>query len=60
MEDLELKKRFDAAANFMRGVMAKPNLDNETLLYFYARFKQANEGPCNADKPSFFTMPAAR
>jgi len=29
-------------------------LDTEKLLYFYARYKQATEGPCNVPKPGFF------
>ncbi|TGZ61787.1 hypothetical protein CRM22_007793 [Opisthorchis felineus] len=29
-------------------------LDTETLLYFYARYKQATVGPCNTPKPGFF------
>ncbi|ELU14269.1 hypothetical protein CAPTEDRAFT_88771, partial [Capitella teleta] len=26
----------------------------EQLLYFYARYKQANDGPCSTPKPGFF------
>ncbi|XP_074653791.1 acyl-CoA-binding domain-containing protein 6-like [Tubulanus polymorphus] len=29
-------------------------LESEELLYFYSRFKQANEGPCDQPKPGLF------
>ena len=50
--DEELKINFDQAAAYLRGIAGK--LDSTSLLFFYARFKQANEGPCNVPKPGFF------
>jgi len=50
--DVELKAHFEKAAVYLRGIAGK--LDSADLLYFYARFKQANDGPCNAPKPGFF------
>ena len=50
--DAELKLNFEQAAAYLRGIAGK--LDSVSLLFFYARFKQANEGPCNAPKPGFF------
>lgn len=48
----EIQETFEAAANFLRGLAGR--LDSTHLLYFYARFKQAREGPCNSPKPGFF------
>jgi len=45
---------FDAATKFVRGISGKVGQDD--LLYFYARFKQANHGPCDAPKPSFYQL----
>ena len=52
MADPELVEDFEKAAAYLRGIAGK--LDSSDLLYLYARFKQANEGPCNAPKPGFF------
>ncbi|CAH8472696.1 unnamed protein product [Schistosoma intercalatum] len=32
------------------------SLDSNTLLYFYARYKQATVGPCNVSKPGIFDV----
>jgi len=45
---------FARACKFVRGAAAR--LSNEDLLYFYARFKQAKEGPCRIPKPSFYQL----
>ncbi|CAG0883306.1 unnamed protein product [Darwinula stevensoni] len=50
MEDL--KKEFEKAAAYIRAVALK--LDTKDLTYLYARYKQAQEGPCNIAKPGFF------
>lgn len=34
-------------------IKSKTNLDNDTLLYLYGLYKQANEGNCDISKPSF-------
>ena len=31
-------------------------MTKEDLLYFYARYKQAQEGPCNTVKPAFYQL----
>ncbi len=52
MDDHELAEDFEKAAAYLRGIAGK--LDSSDLLYLYARFKQAHEGPCNVPKPGFF------
>ncbi|KAH9495687.1 acyl-CoA binding domain-containing protein 6 [Bulinus truncatus] len=47
-----LDEVFKAATDYVR--VNGGNLDNEKLLYFYSRYKQAKEGKCNVPKPSFF------
>ena len=47
-----LEATFEKAALHLRAL--GPQLDPTKLLYFYARFKQAKEGPCNLPKPGFF------
>jgi len=54
MDETDIKEQFEKAASFLRGIAGK--LDSQDLLYFYARFKQANEGPCNVPKPGFFSF----
>ena len=54
MDETDIKEQFEKAASFLRGIAGK--LDSQDLLYFYARFKQANEGPCNIPKPGFFSF----
>ncbi|XP_061188342.1 acyl-CoA-binding domain-containing protein 6-like [Saccostrea echinata] len=48
----ELSKLFQLATNFVRS--STSNFNQDQLLYLYARFKQANEGPCNVSKPGMF------
>lgn len=50
--ETDLKADFDRAAAYLRCIAGK--LDISDLLFFYARFKQAKEGPCNTPKPGFF------
>jgi diazepam-binding inhibitor (GABA receptor modulating acyl-CoA-binding protein) len=50
--ELQLQDDFQAASKYVAGLST--SLDQETLLYFYARFKLVNFGPCNIDKPGFF------
>lgn len=47
-----LETVFEKATLHLRTIGAQ--LDPSKLLYFYARFKQAKEGPCNQPKPGFF------
>ncbi|KAI8779282.1 acyl-CoA-binding domain-containing protein 6-like [Biomphalaria glabrata] len=47
-----LDEVFNAAAEYLR--LNGSTYDNEKLLYFYSRYKQAKEGKCNTPKPSFF------
>jgi len=47
-----LEAVFDKAAIHLRVLGAQ--LESNQLLNFYARFKQAKEGPCNQPKPGFF------
>ena len=50
--DQELQETFDNAAKYLPGIST--NLSPDTLLYFYARYKQAQVGQCNITKPGFF------
>ena len=52
MSDPSLEEEFKSAASFLRGIAGQ--MEPKDLLYFYARFKQANEGPNNSAKPGFF------
>lgn len=52
MDVVEQQEEFEAAANFLPTLAS--NLGQDDLLYFYARFKQAKEGPCHREKPGFF------
>jgi len=47
-----LEAIFEKSTKHLRVVGAQ--LDPSKLLYFYARYKQAKEGPCNQPKPGFF------
>jgi acyl-CoA-binding protein len=49
---MELDSEFETACLHVRGLAAR--LAKEDLLYFYGRFKQAQEGPCQAAKPAFY------
>ena len=51
---MELKGDFDAACLHVRGLAGR--LSKGDLLYFYARFKQAQEGPCHVSKPAFYQL----
>ena len=48
----EIEEEFGRAAEFVRGIAGK--LESSDLLFFYARFKQAKEGPNKTPKPGFF------
>ncbi|KAL8561171.1 hypothetical protein ACOMHN_029243 [Nucella lapillus] len=47
-----LPEVFQAATNYVRKTASK--FDADKLLYFYARYKQVQEGPCTIPKPGFF------
>jgi len=47
-----LEATFEKSTLHLRVLGAQ--LDPSKLLYFYARYKQAKEGPCNQPKPGFF------
>ena len=49
---MDIQDTFDNAAKYLPGISQK--LSPDTLLYFYARYKQAHVGPCNVNKPGFF------
>ncbi|KAK2187254.1 hypothetical protein NP493_172g03077 [Ridgeia piscesae] len=51
-ECLQLQDIFAKATNYVKSSTDK--LDSTRLLYLYARYKQANEGPCNTSRPGFF------
>lgn len=50
----ELKEQFLRAAQFLQS--STKDLSPVQLLYLYARYKQAQEGPCIIPKPSFFDL----
>lgn len=51
---------FDKAAGHLPQVLAKVTVSDENLLYLYARFKQATEGPCNTSRPGLFEFQAKK
>lgn len=52
----EVGKIFEAACRHVRGLAAAGGQAKEDLLYFYARYKQAQEGPCKTAKPAFYQL----
>lgn len=52
MAEIDIQEEFEKAAKYLRGIVGK--LDSSDLLFFYARFKQAKEGPNQTAKPGFF------
>ena len=56
LEGKELQRLFNDAAKYFESIAHK--LPPEVLLKFYARYKQAREGPCNIEKPGFFNFQA--
>ncbi len=48
----DLKKKFDAATEAVKG--AKKDPGNDLKLKLYAHFKQANEGDVTGEKPGAF------
>lgn len=60
MEDLDdsdpiegdMEAQFNKAAAYLQTLAN--TLPQDKLLHFYARYKQATEGPCNISKPGFF------
>ena len=56
LEGKELLRLFNDAAKYFESIYHK--FSPEILLKFYARYKQAREGPCNIEKPGFFNFQA--
>ncbi len=54
MEATPPEEEFKAACRHVRGLAAK--LGKDDLLYFYARYKQAEEGACGTAKPAFYQL----
>ncbi len=52
-ETEEIKEKFEKAAKEIKK-HTDLNLDNDTLLYLYAYYKQGLEGDCNTEAPGFF------
>lgn len=52
----DLKSRFDAASESVKGLSKKPS--DEDLLALYALYKQGTEGDVSGDKPGFFDFVA--
>ena len=48
----ETEKKFNAATKHLPSI--SDNVASKDLLYFYARYKQATEGPCKTKKPRSF------
>uniref|UniRef100_A0A5K4FBL1 Acyl-CoA-binding domain-containing protein 6 n=2 Tax=Schistosoma mansoni TaxID=6183 RepID=A0A5K4FBL1_SCHMA len=53
-ENLSVDSCFEQAAAHLTEIAY--SLDSNTLLYFYARYKQATVGPCNVSKPGIFDV----
>ena len=49
-----LELDFERATKYVRGLAATAS--QEDLLFFYGRYKQVTEGPCNTPKPSFYQL----
>ena len=49
-----LEMDFELATKYVRGLAGTAS--QEDLLYFYARYKQATVGKCDAPKPSFYQL----
>jgi len=52
----ELEATFNRAAGHLQTLIS--SLAADKLLYFYGRYKQANEGDCNINKPGIFSYQA--
>lgn len=55
-ETSDLEARFEKASDHLRCLV--PRLDSGQLLGFYALYKQATVGPCNAQRPTWYQMEA--
>lgn len=60
MEDTDVEATFKRATDYLPHLLAKTEVDSDSLLYLYARFKQASEGKCCSGKPSFFEFQARK
>lgn len=56
----ELTKEFEKAAGHLPQVLAKVSVPDVTLLYLYARYKQATEGQCSTNRPGLFEFQAKK
>lgn len=52
----ELEATFNKAAGHLQALVS--SLASDKLLYFYGRYKQANDGDCNTTKPGIFSYQA--
>lgn len=55
ISDTKLEQEFQTACEQIKTVKS---LDNESLLSLYGLYKQALEGDCQTEKPSFFDLKA--
>ncbi|CAH8460315.1 unnamed protein product [Schistosoma turkestanicum] len=53
-ENVSIDSCFEQAAAHLTEIAY--SLDQNTLLYFYARYKQVTVGPCNVSKPGIFDV----
>lgn len=53
-----IEKEFEKSLNEVKNLKKTP--DDEELLILYGLYKQATEGNCNIEKPSFFNIKANR
>jgi len=54
----ELEATFNRAAGHLQTLVLSLAMAQDKLLYFYGRYKQANEGDCNTNKPGIFSYQA--
>ncbi|CAH1787461.1 unnamed protein product [Owenia fusiformis] len=52
IEEEIIEDVFTQASEHLKSIST--TLETEQLLFFYSRYKQAKEGPCNIPKPGFF------
>ena len=54
------KELVEKAEAHLPQVLANITVDYENMLYLYARYKQATEGPCNTSRPGLFEFQAKK
>lgn len=56
----KLELKFSKAATHLSQLIVQSKLNDDMLLYLYARFKQVTVGKCSTARPSFFDFQAKK